>query len=183
MLFRAVTLVNIKQVELVSCEFQHFNLWKVTSIKDSTEAKIFKLHHAEMNFICVHYRAQPTTNPSTASVWVTSTNSVCLSDKSEFSTGLYGLATLNTRRDSLVNCTVRYQQNIVINFFKKRPKRCWTSITFNATAKNEIDFVLIDTPSIFTDSSVIKRFNTGRDYCMVRGSLIINTKLKTGLRP
>ena len=38
--------------------------------------------------------------------------------------------------------------------------------------------MLTDKPHVLTDASVINRFNTGDDHCMVRGTLTINTKLE-----
>jgi hypothetical protein len=46
--------------------------------------------------------------------------------------------------------------------------------------KNEIDFIMADKRHIFRDVSVINRFNTGRNHRLVRGTLNINFKSRTG---
>ena len=51
-------------------------------------------------------------------------------------------------------------------------------LTKRGHKKNEIDYILTDKPHVLTDASVINRFNTGDDHCMVRGTLTSNTKLE-----
>ena len=98
--------------------------------------------------------------------------------QSESCTGHYGLGNRNQRGDMLVEFAERHSLKIVNTLFKKRPSRRWTWISPNSETKNEIDYILTDKPRIFTDLSIVNKFNTGSDHRMVRGKARINTKLE-----
>ena len=46
----------------------------------------------------------------------------------------------------------------------------------NHHAKNEIDYIMTDKPSMATDVTVINRVNIGSDHRMVMGSITLNTR-------
>ena len=96
----------------------------------------------------------------------------------ELCTGKFGLGTRNDRGDMLINFSLKHKLKIMNSFFEKKAQRRWTWISPNSQTKNEIDFVLSDTPSIFTDVSVLNSFNTGSDHRLLRAHIILNTKIE-----
>ena len=45
----------------------------------------------------------------------------------------------------------------------------------DGNTKNEIDYIMTNTPSMVTDVTVINRVNIGSDHRMVMGSITLNT--------
>ncbi len=90
--------------------------------------------------------------------------------------GPYGLGSINSRGDSLINFADSHQLKIMNTFFTDRLHRRWTWISPNGVTNNEIDYVLTDKPLTFTDVSVINSFNTDSEHRMIRGSMTINTR-------
>ena len=72
----------------------------------------------------------------------------------------------------------RHKFKIMNTFFKKRLNRRWTWISPNGATKNEIDYIMTDSPDIFLDVSVINSLNTGSDHRMIRGKARIDTKFE-----
>ena len=60
--------------------------------------------------------------------------------------------------------------------FQKKAGRRWTWRIPGGRAKNEIDYIMSDRPSMVTDVTVINRINIGSDYGMVMGSVTLNTR-------
>ena len=96
----------------------------------------------------------------------------------ETCTGSYGIGTRNRRGDMLVEFAERHKFKIMSTFFKKRLNRRWTWISPNGLTKNEIDYIMTNSPDIFLDVSVISSLNTGSDHRMMRGKARINTKFE-----
>ena len=74
----------------------------------------------------------------------------------------------------LLEFAERHKFNIINIFFKKRLNRRWTWFFPNGATKNEIDYIMTDSPDIFFDVSVINSFNTGSDHRMIRGRVRIS---------
>ena len=60
--------------------------------------------------------------------------------------------------------------------FQKKAGRRWTWRSPDGQTKNEIDYIMIDNPSMVTDVTVINRINIGSDHRMVMGSIMLNTR-------
>ena len=55
--------------------------------------------------------------------------------------------------------------------FQKKAGRRWTWRSPDGNTKNEIDYIMTDTPSMVTDVTVINRVNIGSDHRMAMGSI------------
>ena len=59
--------------------------------------------------------------------------------------------------------------------FQKKSGR-WTWRSPDGHTKNDIDYIVIDKPSMVTDVTVINRVNSGSDHRMAMGSITLNTR-------
>ena len=60
--------------------------------------------------------------------------------------------------------------------FQKKAGRRWTWRSPDRHPKHDIDYIMTDKPSMFTDVTVINRINIGSDHMMVVGSITLNTR-------
>lgn len=58
--------------------------------------------------------------------------------------------------------------------FKKNRESMWTWISPDGKTKNEIDFIVTNRNSYFTNFTVIKRFNFNTNHRLLRTELKIN---------
>ena len=93
-----------------------------------------------------------------------------------------GLAHAMTEETGSSNFSLKHNLKIMNSFFEKKAQRRWTWIPLSSWAENEIDFVLLDTPAIFTDVSVLNSFSTGSDHRLLRDHIILNTKIERAKR-
>ena len=101
-----------------------------------------------------------------------------IEESNEQCTGNYGSGLRNTRGKMLINFAQCNSLKIINTLYKKQTKRRWTWVSPNGETKNEIDYILSNKPSLFTNAPVIKQFNTGSDHRLLRAKLPINVKLE-----
>ena len=95
---------------------------------------------------------------------------------SERATGCFGLGQRNERGDTLVEWATSNNFKIMNTQFQKKAGRRWTWRSPDGNTKNEIDYIMIDKPSMVTDVTVINRVNIGSDHRMVVVSITLNTR-------
>ena len=78
----------------------------------------------------------------------------------------------------LVEFAEEHKFKIINTFFQKRLNRRWTWIFPNGATKNEVDYIMTESPDIFLDVSIINSFNTGSDHCMIRVIVRISSKFE-----
>ena len=90
-------------------------------------------------------------------------------EKQQFDTMIrpYGFDKSNDRGSRLVNFAEKEHLSIMNTYFKKRSCRKWTWKSPKYTT-SEIDYILSNHTSIFTDCSVINRFDIGTDHRPLR---------------
>ena len=95
---------------------------------------------------------------------------------SERATGCFGLGQRNERGDTLVEWATSNNFKIMNTQFQKKEGRRWTWRSPDGHTKNEIDYIMTDSPSMVTDVTVINRINIGSDHSMAMGSITLNTR-------
>ena len=80
------------------------------------------------------------------------------------------------KEDTLVEWATSKNFKIMNTQFQKKAGRSWTWRSNDGNTKNEIDYVITDTPSMVTDVTVINRVSIGSDHRMVMGSITLNTR-------
>ena len=69
--------------------------------------------------------------------------------------------------DTLVEWATSKNFKIMNTQFQKKAGRIWTWRSPDGNTKNEIDYIMTDTPSMVTDVTVMNRINIGSDHMMV----------------
>ena len=91
-------------------------------------------------------------------------------------TGCFGLGQRNERGDTLVEWATSNNVKIMNTQFQKKAGRRWTWRSPDGHTRNEIDYIMTDTPIMVTDVTVINRVNIGSDHRMVMSSVTLNTR-------
>ena len=95
---------------------------------------------------------------------------------SERATGCFGLGQRSERGDIVVEWATSNNFKIMNTQFQKKAGRRWTWRSPDGNSKTEIDYTMIDKPSMVIDVTVITRVNIGSDHRMVMGSITLNTR-------
>ncbi|XP_072016606.1 craniofacial development protein 2-like [Amphiura filiformis] len=99
-------------------------------------------------------------------------------DGEECTIGKFGSGERNDRGDRLIEFSISNKLKIMNTFFKKPASRKWTWRSPDGSTKNEIDFILTDSPHIIQDVKTVNKVNVGSDHRMVMSKLKINTRLE-----
>ena len=84
----------------------------------------------------------------------------------------FGLGQRNERGATLVEWATSKYFKIMNTQFQKKAGRRWTWKSPDWNTKNEIDYIMIDTPSMVNDVPVINRVNIGSDHMMLMCSRV-----------
>ena len=91
-------------------------------------------------------------------------------------TSFISLGQQNERGDTLVEWATSKNFKIMNTQFQKKAGRRWTRGSSDGNTKNEIDYIMTDTPSMITEVTAINRVNNGSDHRMVMGSITLHTR-------
>ncbi|XP_072022768.1 craniofacial development protein 2-like [Amphiura filiformis] len=81
-------------------------------------------------------------------------------DGEECTIGKFGSGERNDRGDRLIEFSISNKLKIMNTFFKKPASRKWTWRSPDGSTKNEIDFILTDSPHIIQDVKTVNKVNS-----------------------
>ncbi|GBP72783.1 Craniofacial development protein 2 [Eumeta japonica] len=91
----------------------------------------------------------------------------------------YSNKTRSKNGEIITNFALESKLTILNTMFKKNRKSMGTWISPDGKTKNEIDFIMTNRNSYFTNFTVIKRFNFNTNHRLIRTELQINEPKKT----
>lgn len=92
--------------------------------------------------------------------------------------GLYSQGWRNINGLKRIDLALECNLKIMTTYFKKKINRKWTWIAPDGKTKNEIDFILTNTPGLFNDVSTVNQLNFNTNHRMVRATLELTKKNK-----
>ena len=93
--------------------------------------------------------------------------------------GKYGIGKRNERGERLIDYALEYRLSIINTYFNKRPNRKWTWISPDNKTKNEIDFIMSNTPKLVTNYEVLNLLKFPSDHRLLRATLQLNVPKKS----
>lgn len=85
--------------------------------------------------------------------------------------GKFGYGKRSPRGQLLVEFLLEHNLSLLNSQYKKNAKVKWTWISPDGTYKNEIDYIITNSPKNFTNTEVIQNLNFYTNHRMVRGSI------------
>lgn len=103
----------------------------------------------------------------------------CPRVEESFIMGKYGIGERNERGERLIDFAAENKLSIMNTFFKKKESRKWTWISPDKKTKNEIDFILTNSPKIVTNIEVLSNMRYPSDHRPVRANILLRLPRKS----
>lgn len=93
--------------------------------------------------------------------------------------GEHGYGKRNERGERLINFALENKLSIMNTFFKKKASRKWTWLSPNQKTKNEIDFIMTNSPRLITNFEVLTHITFASDHKLLRATFVLKEVKKS----
>lgn len=93
--------------------------------------------------------------------------------------GQYGYGRRNERGDRLITYAFQHKLSIMNTFFKKKQNRRWTWISPDLKTKNEIDYIMTNSPKLIRNIEILSNVQFPSDHRLMRASVLLGHTRKS----